>query len=107
MTIKYYIVDNIQRPMEVTESEQASWIKENEAKYNLHWKRLDGSKRIDLTFVGTKKNREELILFLVQSVFTDYTGEVVNDIRDEFDNYKDAREHYDLNIFTSGGSSGD
>lgn len=103
MVTKYFILDVKQKTKEVPKDVHSVWAETNAEKYNRSWKREDGTKSISLTFKGTKEANEDLVLFSVHSVFSGYDGEVINDFDDEFDNYEDAKEHYEMNLYNSGG----
>ena len=102
MSTKYFILDENQLPKEVIKEAHAAWAETNAEKYNRSWKRADGTKNISITFKGTKEPGEDLVLFTVHSVFSSYDGEVLNDDNDEFDNYPDAKEHYEMDLYNSG-----
>jgi len=103
MTTKYFILDDRQKPKEVNKAEHEAWINEHSQKYNMNWNKDDETKSFNLSFIGTQKTEGDLILFKVRSIFRDINGDLVTDFHDEFDDYEEAKEHYEFNLLQSGG----
>ena len=103
MQEKYFILDSNERPKEVSETEHNAWAKANAEKYNESWQRKDGTKSISLTFQGIQKHGGELILFNVHALFSDTHGHVITEKDDMFDDYEEAKEHYEFKVYKSGG----
>jgi len=102
MTTQFFILDEKQNPIRVSEAEHIPWVIANGAKYYLGWHRQDGTKSITLSFEGIQKPDSEKILFMVHAIFRDRNGFVITDTKDNFNDYEDAREHYDFNLYQSG-----
>lgn len=102
MTNKYFILDEKQKPKEVSQEEHSDWTKKNSKKYNRVFYRDDGTKDVNLNFQGIKESGKELILFSVRSVFKGYDGGIVTDINHDFTTYNAATEHYEEELFLNG-----
>ena len=99
---QYYILDDQQKPKEVSEAEHSAWKENVSEKYNREFIRDDGSKEVSLIFQGIKETGRELVLFSVRSIFSGFDGSTVTDFNHSFTTLKDATEHYENELFLNG-----